>query len=161
MRNFIPVIIFVVLVAIAGIAMMLPKADKQTSMPLPDFTVSGLSAKDLPQTGTYILNLFASWCVPCEAEHPVLIKLGETVPVYGVAFMNKKDDVEAFLTRLGDPFRKWGYDEKGAASIVLGIRGVPTTLVIRDGQIIYRHEQPLLDSHVETIIKPLLAEPKS
>ncbi|MCC7272444.1 MAG: DsbE family thiol:disulfide interchange protein [Alphaproteobacteria bacterium] len=89
-----------------------------------------------------LVNVFASWCVPCRAEHPLLMRLAaeKGVPVYGIAHKDKPADAMRFLERLGNPYRRIGVDADGRASIEWGVYGVPETFVIdRAGRIRHRH----------------------
>lgn len=109
---------------------------------LPDFSLDGLAKNDIH--GPALINFFASWCPPCEAEHPLLKKIAGDLPLYGIAFQDKHETVAAYLTRLGNPYRKLGYDADGNVATALAIKGVPTTLLIdKDDKIIYRHDAPL------------------
>ncbi|BBK33921.1 cytochrome c biogenesis protein CcmG/thiol:disulfide interchange protein DsbE [Stella humosa] len=89
-----------------------------------------------------LVNVFASWCVPCRAEHPILMRLAaeKGVPIYGINQKDKPDDARRFLAQLGNPYRRIGVDADGRASIEWGVYGVPETFVIdRAGRIRYRH----------------------
>jgi cytochrome c biogenesis protein CcmG/thiol:disulfide interchange protein DsbE len=95
--------------------------------------------------GPFLINIFASWCAPCEIEQPVLVQLKrEGVAIVGVAYKDAPENTRAFLTRLGDPFAVWLVDRDGRAGVELGITGVPETyLAGPDGQIIAKHTGPL------------------
>lgn len=92
-----------------------------------------------------LVNIFASWCAPCEIEHPVLVGLkGDGVRVVGVAYKDAPENTKAFLSRLGDPFAARLVDRDGRAGIELGVTGVPETyLVAPDGTILAKHTGPL------------------
>lgn len=119
------------------------------SQPLPEFDLPaiagvespGLSTADLAQLeGVTLLNVFASWCGPCRAEHPVLTKLAADSGVNMVA-INYKDQPEAakaWLDELGNPYAAIGADTRGRVGIDLGLTGVPETFII-DGDGIIRH----------------------
>lgn len=95
--------------------------------------------------GPVLVNFFASWCAPCEIEHPVLMKLkAEGAPIVGVAYKDAPENSQAFLTRLGDPFRERLVDRDGRAGLEFGVTGVPETyLVGSDGTILAKHSGPL------------------
>ena len=106
-----------------------------------------------------VVNFFASWCLPCQAEHPQLMRIAanQIAPVYGV---NYKDDMGAardWLVRLGDPFERIGRDPDGRAAIEWGVYGVPETFVVdAGGRIRHRHVGPLTRPVLEQEIIPLL-----
>lgn len=106
----------------------------------------------------YVINLFASWCTPCRAEHPQLMALRrQGVEIVGVAYKDRPEASAAFLTELGDPFSVVGMDPEGRFGLELGITGVPETFVIGpDGAIRAAHRGPLTDEAVREEIMPAL-----
>jgi len=116
--------------------------------PIPDFTVPGLATRDLTAGGPPILiNFFASWCVPCKAEHAVLTRLvkEEGVILYGINYKDKARDARNWLNDLGNPYARIGFDLAGRTGIDWGISGVPETFVVRgDGTVVFRFVGPLL-----------------
>lgn len=95
--------------------------------------------------GPVLINIFASWCAPCEIEQPVLVAMKtQGIPLVGVAYKDAPDNTKAFLARLGDPYRTRLVDRDGRAGIELGVTGVPETyLVGADGMILAKHTGPL------------------
>ena len=95
--------------------------------------------------GPMIVNVFASWCAPCEVEHPILMGLrGQGVRVVGVAYKDAPTNTQAFLGRLGNPFAIALVDRDGRAGIEFGVTGVPETYVVgRDGRVLAKHAGPL------------------
>lgn len=79
-----------------------------------------------------IVNLFASWCAPCEAEHPLLTEISEEVPgrVHGILYKDTPENGEDFLVRLGNPFAEIGTDPDGQGGLDFGLTGVPETFVV-------------------------------
>jgi len=92
-----------------------------------------------------LVNVFASWCAPCEIEAPVLVELKrQDVRIVGIAYKDAPPNTEAFLARLGDPYDARLVDRDGRAGIELGVTGVPETyLVGADGMILDKHSGPL------------------
>jgi cytochrome c biogenesis protein CcmG/thiol:disulfide interchange protein DsbE len=119
----------------------------------------GLSSADL-SGGVTLVNVFASWCVPCKVEHPVLMGLAERgVAIYGINYKDKPEQARAWLDELGDPFRKIGADRDGRVSIDWGVYGVPETFVIGpDGRIRHKFVGPLQARDLEETVLPMLAE---
>ena len=124
--------------------------------------VPGFAASDLAKGEPTLVNVFASWCLECQHEHPLLLALGQTpgIRLYGIDY---KDDPEAgrgFLGRYGNPYARVGADRSGRVAIDFGVYGVPETYVVTgDGKIAYRHVGPLTGDVVKEKILPLLAKP--
>lgn len=128
--------------------------------PMPDFALSGLSSADLAGK-VVVVNFFASWCVPCRIEHPILLRLAQnnTVALYGIAYKDKAADNARFLAELGNPYRKVGADLDGRIGIDFGVYGVPETYVIdRLGHIRQRFVGPLSPGRVARELLPLVAK---
>lgn len=109
----------------------------------------------------YVINVFASWCVPCRAEHEQLMALSARgAAIIGVAYKDDPADTSAFITEMGNPFRSVGLDPQGRYSLELGVAGVPETFVVaRDGHIIAVHRGPLTEEDVTRTILPALGQP--
>lgn len=103
----------------------------------------------------WILNVWASWCAPCVAEHPVISDLAKRAPVVGIDYMDRREEAIAWLRRYGDPFRAALFDSDGQ----LGVKGVPATFVVdKKGVIRYRHSGPITREIVARQILPLIVE---
>lgn len=107
----------------------------------------------------YLINLFASYCTPCLAEHPLLMQLeADGVVIIGIAHRDEPDNAARFLARLGDPFSAVGLDPDGRFALELGAAGMPETFVIGgDGSVRAVHRGPLTQEVVEREIRPALA----
>jgi cytochrome c biogenesis protein CcmG/thiol:disulfide interchange protein DsbE len=132
--------------------------------PVPTFTLAGL--RDQPGLATsefagqvVLINFFASWCVPCRAEHPLLMNIPRQlgVPLYGIDYKDKPEDATRFLSELGDPYSRTAADRDGRVGIDFGVYGVPETYVIdKAGRIRLRHVGPLTPADVAKEIAPLV-----
>lgn len=121
---------------------------------------TGLSSAALKTGRVSILNVWASWCAPCVAEHPQLIDLGSLgIPLYGINYKDTPEAARRFLARHGNPFRAIGADEKGFTAIDFGVYGVPETFVIDGrGRIVYRYPGPLSPEIVAEKIIPAIKQ---
>jgi cytochrome c biogenesis protein CcmG, thiol:disulfide interchange protein DsbE len=108
-----------------------------------------------------IVNFFASWCVPCRVEHPVLMGMGPTanVPMVGIAYKDKPSDAVEFLNEYGNPYSMIGLDETGRTAINFGVYGVPETYIVdKQGIIRMRYVGPLNAEVVARQILPLVRQ---
>ena len=133
--------------------------------PAPDFALEpllpdgkGLATPDL--TGAVgIVNVFASWCVPCRAEHPIWIRLaGESgIPIHGINWKDKREDAVAWLEELGNPYTRIGFDPDNKGGVEWGVYGAPETYVIdRSGRVRYKHVGPVFADSLNETILPLI-----
>ena len=168
MMRFLPLAIFLALcLLLAGLLLLRPPqetairpATKTLALPLPALPLS-------PESGEFnheafhkpriLVNIFASWCTPCLAEHPLLLALPDDITVYGIAYKDNAQDVKDWLAEHGNPYDKLWLDNSGEIAIELGLRGVPESFVItRDAQIILQYSAPLTTNYIETTLLPLL-----
>ena len=120
--------------------------------------VPGLTTADLKGAVT-LVNVWASWCVPCRDEAPLLLKLGEDkrLKLVGINYKDRPDNARRFLGRYGNPFVATGADANGRASIEWGVYGVPETFIVsRDGRIVYKLVGPITPGNLETAVKPAI-----
>lgn len=128
---------------------------------VPDLTLPTLvegqpvRIRELAAEGAMVLNLFASWCAPCEVEHPILMGLrGQGIRVVGIAYKDAPPNAQAFLNRLGNPYATALVDRDGRAGVELGVTGVPETFVIgRDGTVLAKHTGPLDQAEADRLGK--------
>jgi cytochrome c biogenesis protein CcmG/thiol:disulfide interchange protein DsbE len=121
--------------------------------------VAGFGAADLAQGRVSVVNFWASWCVPCVQEHPLLVVLKERtgVQLYGVNYKDQAASARRFLGRYGNPFAAVGVDGDGRAAIEWGVYGMPETFVVDGkGRIAYKHVGPITAEALEAKIMPAI-----
>lgn len=120
--------------------------------------VPGLATQDFKGNVT-LLNVWASWCVPCHDEAPLLMQLAEDkrIRIAGINYKDQPDNARRFLGRHGNPFAAIGTDGNGRAAIEWGVYGVPETFIVgRDGRIAYKLVGPITEENLEKALKPAL-----
>ncbi|MDA1099814.1 MAG: DsbE family thiol:disulfide interchange protein [Proteobacteria bacterium] len=132
---------------------------------VPDFDLpalpgrpKGLQTADL-KGQISLVNVFASWCVSCRAEHPLFMKLKAqgVVPVHGLNYKDEGPAALAWLARYGDPYDRVGHDLKGRVGIDWGVYGVPETFLINaEGRIACKHIGPVMDRDLEEKLLPAI-----
>ncbi len=164
-----PLLLFAVFVVFVGSQLgretRVTITSKLIGQPMPPLALPGLGAApgltsaDVQRGKPVLVNVFASWCIPCRVEAPQLALLAETgVPVLGIAVRDAPDDVVDFLKANGNPFTRIGLDKTGQTQIALGSSGVPETFVIDGRGIIrYQHIGEIRPEHV-ALIQQKLAE---
>ena len=135
--------------------------------PVPEFDLPPLM-EDIPGLATadfggkvVIVNVFASWCVPCRIEHPMITRMANEgiVPVYGLNWKDEKTDAKAWLKELGNPYSRIGWDLSGRVGIDWGVYGVPETYIIgKQGHIRYKHVGPILRDTLNETLIPIIQE---
>ena len=168
--RLIPIILF--LFVISGLAWRLIRpADtaipsQLVERPVPQFELAaavpgkpGLKSSDLATGEPRLLNIFASWCVPCIGEAPVLSELQRHgVKIDAIAVRDRPEAIQAFLGEHGDPYGRLGADPRSNAQMALGSSGVPETFVV-DGRGVIRHQYigPLTAANVPGVLQQLKA----
>ncbi|UMA67363.1 DsbE family thiol:disulfide interchange protein (plasmid) [Roseivivax marinus] len=140
------------------------KAVPEFDLPPIEGREEGLSTADL-QGEVSIVNVWASWCVPCRVEMPLLVELAarDTVPIHGINYKDAPEAALRFLDETGDPYTRIGADRSGRASLDWGVYGLPETFVIdARGRIAYKHVGPFdrraLDEEILPVVRRLQAE---
>jgi len=170
MRFTLPLVAFLILAAFLYKGLSLNPREVESPLigkPAPAFTLPQLHEPD-KQFSTqdmkgkvWLLNVWASWCVSCREEHPVLVELARQniVPVYGLDYKDKREDGEAWLARGGDPYVLSVSDMEGRVGIDYGVYGVPETYVIdKQGVIQYKEIGPITQQKLKDKILPLVAQ---
>lgn len=139
--------------------------------PVPAFTLAPVEGLDVPGFDTAsltgeptIVNVFASWCIPCRDEHPLLegLKAETGVRLFGINHSDAPENARAFLDELGNPYDAIGADRDRRVSIDWGVYGVPETfLVDGEGTIVYKHVGPLTQDAIDNELKPAILSAKS
>ena len=116
-----------------------------------------LASADLATGTPRIVNIFASWCVPCITEVHVLKQIeAHGIPIDGIAIRDRSDDVSEFLTRNGDPYERIGSDAESRVQIALGSSGVPESFIVDGKGIVrYQHIGPIEASDIPMIMAKL------
>lgn len=169
--SFLPLVIALVVGAffVVGLLLLDPREIPSAliSKPVPAFDLPpvqgrqlGLKTADL-KGEVSLVNVFASWCVACRAEHPLFMRMAEEgeVPIHGLNYKDRPQDAAAWLDQLGDPYTRTGADISGRVGIDWGVYGVPETFIIdRDGLIAHKHIGPINAKALEEEIMPLVRQ---
>ncbi len=168
MRFLLPLGIFGILVALLGIGLTMDPKKVPSPLigkPAPEFTLPMLhnpartfSPEDF-KGQVWVLNVWASWCVSCRAEHKVITQLAETglVKIVGLDYKDDPDDGRRWLEQFGNPYYLSAIDLDGRAGIDWGVYGVPETFVIdKQGQIRHKHIGPVDELALREEIVPLI-----
>jgi cytochrome c biogenesis protein CcmG/thiol:disulfide interchange protein DsbE len=169
-KLWVPLALFAFFLGLAGYQLSQPKDEFIVSTmigkPLPQFEldpiakgVPGVTKADFQDGTPKLLNVWASWCLPCIAEAPHLERLKESgAQIIGVAIRDTPDNVDRFLTQHGNPYAKIGSDEISAIQLEIGSSGVPETFVIDgEGIIRYQHIGDVRANDVELLLEQLEA----
>jgi cytochrome c biogenesis protein CcmG/thiol:disulfide interchange protein DsbE len=164
----IPLLIFFTLVTILGIGLNYdprripsPLIDK----PMPAFSLPRLKEPDAILSTddlggeVVLLNVWASWCIACRQEHPILAEMAENrnVKIYGLNYKDMREKALRWLEKHGDPYIISAFDQNGKVGIDLGVYGVPETYVLdRNGIIRYKHIGPITRDVMDSIILPMI-----
>lgn len=163
-----PLIVFALFVLAVGWRLSSPPdptvKSRMIGKPVPEFALPAalpakpaLASADLRRQGPRLVNLFASWCVPCIAEAPVLLDLkNRGVAIDGIAIRDTPTDIQRFLADHGDPFQRMGDDKASQVQMAFGSAGVPESFVVdASGVIRFQHVGPIMPQDVPTILAEL------
>ena len=169
-RFLLPLGIFIVLVVFLAIGLnrdprevpspLVGKPAPAFALPLLHKPESSFAPKDM-QGKVWLLNVWASWCVSCRQEHPILVDLAKSglVPIYGLNYKDPREDALKWLKQFGDPYTLSIVDAEGRVGIDYGVYGVPETYVIdKAGVIRYKQIGPVTQDALEKTILPLVKE---
>ncbi|HZP92894.1 MAG TPA: DsbE family thiol:disulfide interchange protein [Burkholderiales bacterium] len=167
-RFLIPLAVFLVLVAFLAIGLSRDPHEVPSPLidkPAPAFRLPALRepqktvSRDDLRGQVWLLNVWASWCVSCREEHPVLVELAKSgvVPIYGLDYKDTREAALKWLAERGDPYTLSIVDADGKVGIDYGVYGVPETYVIdKQGVIRYKHIGPLTAQVLQDKILPLV-----
>lgn len=169
-RSLIPLALFIILVGFLLVG--LGHDPRTVPSPLinnaaPDFRLAQLHDPTKSFTAqemrgqVWLLNVWASWCVSCRDEHPLLVELARSraVPVYGLNYKDKREDALAWLTEFGNPYQLSATDTDGRIGINYGVYGVPETYLIdKEGVIRYKQIGPITPKVLEGEILPMVRD---
>lgn len=161
----IPLVVLVGLVGTFALALNDTSTDLPSVLvnrPAPDFALPPIASTGIPGFGrsdligeVSVVNVFASWCIPCRDEHPLLVELKRRtgVRLYGINLKDEEANAMAFLDELGNPYDAIGADRDGRAAIDWGVYGVPETFLVRaDGLVLRRHVGPLDEASLDELV---------
>ncbi len=163
-----PLLIFMIIAAALFAGLFLKPAEipsarvgnlaPETNLPALFEDSSGIDMSNIRNGNVKLVNIFASWCVPCIVEHPYLMELQRLgVDIFAINYKDTPEDAKDFLLLRGNPFSRVGQDPDGRAGIDWGVTGVPETFVVDgEGRIIYQHIGPLSTQAIRQDIMPLL-----
>ncbi len=169
-KFLIPLVLFVVLVVFLAVGLSRDPHEVPSPLigkPAPSFNLPQLAdpsknfSPESMKGQVWVLNVWASWCVACREEHPVLVELGKlnVAPIVGLDYKDKRDDALAMLARQGDPYVLSVSDVNGRVGIDYGVYGVPETYVIdKAGIIRFKHIGPITMNLLNQKMIPLLGQ---
>jgi len=163
MKRFIPFALFMLLCVLMVSGITRNKSPVQVSpligKPFPSIRVAERDLPALLDGEVTIVNIFASWCIPCQIEHHQLMQLmmQNDARIFGIAWKDKPENVSKWLDKNGSPYIHVLLDGRGDTTIPLGLTGVPETFIVdKTGKVVYHTNQPITDTTREEEILPLL-----
>jgi len=172
LQKLVPLLIFIVLVIFLGIGLTLDPREVPSPLidkPMPVFSLNQLKETDQKLGSSdfinevSLLNVWASWCVACRTEHPILVDLAKSgvINIYGLNYKDEREDALRWLDYYGDPYAKSAHDLDGKVGLDFGVYGVPETFIIdRKGIIRYKHIGPVTDDILKNKLMPIIEKLK-
>ncbi len=170
LRFLIPLAVFGVLVAFLGAGLKLDPREVPSPLigkPAPGFALARLDdaattvKRDDMLGKVWMLNVWASWCVACREEHPLLVEFSKqkVLPIYGLNYKDQRPDGLGWLSQFGNPYDVSLFDNDGRVGIDFGVYGVPETFIMdKQGVVRMKHIGPLTPEVIESKIVPLVRQ---
>ena len=156
MPRYVPLFILIVVSVFLGLVLL--KGNDNTASPLigqpfGTFEIPPLHGTANVASNTWaghvaVVNVFASWCVPCKVEHPTLMKLSQHVKLYGIAWKDTPTAIDAYLKKYGNPYEKVAVDTSGKTTTTIGLSGVPETFLLDKNSIIRYHYKSVITEEI-------------
>ncbi len=163
--------LFIILVPISFILFFYMILTEEDSYPgadysnfnLPKFEIQNLAQDDLINEasleGSYILNVWASWCITCLVEHPYLMELDKKgINIVGLNYKDEKIDALNWLEKYGNPYELIIHDLKGTLALDLGVTGAPETFLIDDGRVVAHYQGEVNKRIWRDVFQPIISE---
>jgi cytochrome c biogenesis protein CcmG/thiol:disulfide interchange protein DsbE len=171
MRRFVlPAAVFFILLGFLAVGLRLKPQELPSALigrPAPAFELPQVTHASHPfrsqdmQGKVWVLNVWASWCGPCRAEHPLLLELSRQhlAPIVGLNYTDQMADSQRWLSEFGDPYVNTAFDANGRVGMDFGVYGVPETYLIdKQGKIRFKHVGPVTPDVIRDKLTPMIAE---
>jgi cytochrome c biogenesis protein CcmG, thiol:disulfide interchange protein DsbE len=170
LKFLLPLGVFFALVAFLAAGLKLDPKEVPSPLigkPAPTFSLTRLDnptqmiRRDDLLGKVWMLNVWASWCVACRQEHPLLVEFSQRklLPIYGLNYKDARPDGNQWLARFGNPYNASLFDQDGRVGIDWGVYGVPETFIVdRQGMVRFKHIGPLSPDIIKTRIEPLVRQ---
>jgi cytochrome c biogenesis protein CcmG, thiol:disulfide interchange protein DsbE len=168
LRYLVPLAVFIALVGFFAVGLMRDPREVPSPFigkPAPGFRLETLHQPEKAFTPddmkgkVWLLNVWASWCVSCRVEHPLLVEMArnKVVPIVGLNYKDKREDGTRWLAKFGDPYALSAWDIDGRVGIDYGVYGAPETFVIdKQGVIRYKQIGPITRETLDKVLMPLI-----
>ncbi len=163
MLRALPLVILLALAILLAVSLSdKPKQSPQLGKAFSSFSLPILNSKKTLTEQNFagnvtIINIFASWCMPCALEHDLLMKLSTKAKLYGIAWKDKQGAIKKYLRARGNPFTQIALDPNGTATLSFGLSGVPETFILdKNGIIRYHYPTAITEDELQERILPLI-----